>query len=778
VDRTPHSQPGPSQRHLRRRSATIAVLLRHCTNLVAAAVSVAHPPAVASTSGRWLLGALGCWAVYRLATRSPRLVFVLADLLWTLAVCVDIPGIVTEPHFYLSNSAPQAIAGIAIGTFALQVPARLSLPMAALVAASYCWGAAGLIGWRHVVGVDDIYFFLVQWATGLLIRVMMWRISGAVDTARSDRQAAELARQVADARRNNDREQLALLHDTAAATLLLVGQGTPVAPSRLAAQATRDLRALSRPPWLASTAPVNVVAALREDAAHLTTPVRYCGEDAVWLDGPLAAAVVATAREVTNNVDRHAQASVITIQVDPKRVTITDDGIGFAQGASSDGHGIRGSIIERMHRAGGAATITSVPAHGTVAELSWAAAPPGPPLTDPVTDSERVIDRLRGAFSLAAMGFALANLASVVPWGLAYADHTTSQVALAIAAAAAALTALPGVLYGRWRAVWVGAAALAVIAVLQPLLLSPVEVRHDANWSQGAVGWCLLPLLLRWPTRRAVGVLATFWLVPAAINLIHQPTTSMAVFVGHGIATFLIPQVFALLLNSFALDAARAARAESEARMKVVTDETIAAALEADTVRRFSAITDRIRPLLSALSQGDPVTPAIRRQAMAESRTLRALFDEVRHTDNALGRAVELLAARVEARGVEVSLDLDADCPNLSAADVNEFLEPIACLLDLASRHARIVVTVTAGELMGSAVCDVPSADLIEGLAAGTNRAEVVWNAGSGWVTTSLRLPDYTGGGPALPPLGASGDRDMSPPASVGHGLSAPLPAV
>jgi hypothetical protein len=178
---------------------------------------------------------------------------------------------------------------------------------------------------------------------------MIWRIADAVDKAHDDRQAAEVTKIVASARRHYDREQLALLHDTAAVTLLMVGQGAAVSRERLTAQAKRDLELLENRQWLSPSARMNIVPALRETCAHLDTPVRFTGLDALWLERHLGSAVISAAREVTNNVDRHARASLITIDVQPDRVVISDDGIGFAPATAHTGHGIRASIARRRN---------------------------------------------------------------------------------------------------------------------------------------------------------------------------------------------------------------------------------------------------------------------------------------------------------------------------------------------------------------------------------------------------------------------------------------------
>ncbi|MGH3677367.1 MAG: ATP-binding protein, partial [Mycobacterium sp.] len=233
-----------SQRQVMRRATTVGLLMRNTVNLVVAAVALADPASAAQPLGEWLLGTLGVWSLYRIATRSHRVVFVVVDYALVLAVCAAISVLVADPVFYTYNTAPQAIAGTAVISFAVVLPARVSLPMAVVVAVTYAGGAAAVTGWDRVADIGAVYYFALQWATAALIRIMLLRVAAAVDRVGSEREAATLNQRVSDAVRDYEREQLALLHDTAASTLLMVGQGAPVPPRRLAAQAQRDLELL------------------------------------------------------------------------------------------------------------------------------------------------------------------------------------------------------------------------------------------------------------------------------------------------------------------------------------------------------------------------------------------------------------------------------------------------------------------------------------------------------------------------------------------------------
>jgi signal transduction histidine kinase len=79
--------------------------------------------------------------------------------------------------------------------------------------------------------------------------------------------------------------------------------------------------------------------------------------------------MVAAAREALTNVRKHARASqaVVTCHVTAgvATVVVQDDGIGFDPATTRRGAGLRDSVVGRMVRAGGSATIASRPGEGT-----------------------------------------------------------------------------------------------------------------------------------------------------------------------------------------------------------------------------------------------------------------------------------------------------------------------------------------------------------------------------------------------------------------------------
>jgi signal transduction histidine kinase len=79
--------------------------------------------------------------------------------------------------------------------------------------------------------------------------------------------------------------------------------------------------------------------------------------------------MVAATREALTNVRKHARAEqvVVTCHVTAgvATVVVQDDGIGFDPASTRRGAGLRDSVVGRMVRAGGSATIASRPGEGT-----------------------------------------------------------------------------------------------------------------------------------------------------------------------------------------------------------------------------------------------------------------------------------------------------------------------------------------------------------------------------------------------------------------------------
>ncbi|UXA19097.1 ATP-binding protein [Mycobacterium sp. SMC-4] len=691
-----------SRRQLGARAAFVGLLMRNTVGLGVSLVALADPASQAQPLGRALLAIMAAWSLYRLSTRSAAPGWLAVDYLMVLCICLAIPILAPDSGFHLSNSAPQAIAGTAVVSVSVSVAPLTSFMLASGVAAAYAYGAAGVLGWDGVASVTALYYFAVQWATASVIRYMLLGLASTIDRARNERQQVELAQQVNDAVRDYEHEQLALLHDTAASTLMMVGNGTVIDPQRLAAQARRDLALLHDGTWVAPPPWVNITAALRQCAEHITTPVEYDGLERLWLPGRTAQPVIAAVREVMTNVDRHAHASVLRVTVSDDAVTVKDDGVGFDVDAPRTSHGLRDSVVGRMQRCGGGARVLSIPGVGTTVELHL---PTEEPVEGVAEDADDLTAPARTRYGLALTAYAVINLIITVPPANAVAATGLNAI-LGVAAGLSVLVALPRILYGRASFVGPAAIMLLVISIAQPLSVTAGSVIGYAHWAQGAIGWCVLPLILGVRTRVGVAILLGYWVTGNAVVIWQEHSSAALVNIGLGSASILGVQLFALIFYGLMRDAAADAHAETIAHQEVLARERVTSALRAEYQRRYADIVDSVVPLLDSLAQGHPVDRATQLRARAECHRLRALFDQASTFDHPLMQRIRPLVDAAGARHVDVTIDLSGALPDMTDSDIDTLTGALGEVLALAKTHARLVVTVTENSVEVSVVCD------------------------------------------------------------------------
>jgi len=193
----------------------------------------------------------------------------------------------------------------------------------------------------------------------------------------------ELVRQLGSERRERIRseeraEVAAHLHDSVLQTLAMIQR----APTReemttLARGQERELRA-----WLYGRAPATAGTETLRDAfdgmaARVERMHRVAVDAVVVGDAPMderLRALVDAAGEATTNAAKHSGAGTISVYAEVSdgtvNVFVRDEGAGFdAATMASDRRGISESIVGRMERNGGAATVTSTPAEGTEVHL-------------------------------------------------------------------------------------------------------------------------------------------------------------------------------------------------------------------------------------------------------------------------------------------------------------------------------------------------------------------------------------------------------------------------
>ena len=208
-------------------------------------------------------------------------------------------------------------------------------------------------------------------ALALILAPFIWRLGRNLTAERAERIRSQERAEVA-----------AHLHDSVLQTLTLM-QKRSSDPREVAALARRQERELRE--WLADDGAVGedgtnrgFAAALGTAAAEVEDAHRVAIDVVAVGDCPLderAGAVVAAAREALTNAAKFAPDAAISVyaEVTPQRIEVyvRDRGPGFdPEAVATDRRGISESIVGRMRRHGGAATISAVPGTGTEIALS------------------------------------------------------------------------------------------------------------------------------------------------------------------------------------------------------------------------------------------------------------------------------------------------------------------------------------------------------------------------------------------------------------------------
>jgi hypothetical protein len=142
-----------------------------------------------------------------------------------------------------------------------------------------------------------------------------------------------------------------MLHDTAASTLSLVGQGQVVDRETLAARARFDLEAMIR--FSGDGAGLSDLRVMLLAVIDVVEPsVSHRVDQAMWLPTPVVEAFAGAATEAFNNIGRHSgvDRACLEVREAPSRVLvrISDRGRGFDTSALSLGRGLSRSIHGRM----------------------------------------------------------------------------------------------------------------------------------------------------------------------------------------------------------------------------------------------------------------------------------------------------------------------------------------------------------------------------------------------------------------------------------------------
>lgn len=312
----------------------------------------------------------------------------------TVAVAVRRPSAFASPTWIAADVAVAVWTVVAPEVAATGGPFAGGYPFSAVVLAAVNRGftgglaAASVLAWfatRRLLLLDSGLVAAINNAALLYLlgaAVVAWGVQVLRDGERQRLAVeAELSREREERRRAAERADTAAhLHDSVLQTLALLQRRSadPAEVVKLARRQERELR-----DWLggglgALSGPATTLRAALQGAAEeverdhrLTVEVVVVGDAA--LDDGLRA-LAAAAKEALVNAGKHAGVDAVALyaEVDASgaRVFVRDRGKGFdPTTAGTDHRGLRESIVARLDRHGGSATVRSAPGAGTEVAL-------------------------------------------------------------------------------------------------------------------------------------------------------------------------------------------------------------------------------------------------------------------------------------------------------------------------------------------------------------------------------------------------------------------------
>ncbi|SHF53578.1 sensor histidine kinase [Streptoalloteichus hindustanus] len=299
-----------------------------------------------------------------------------ADVVVVCAVCLAQPW--TDAVGAQQDSTSWTLAVVSIVVVAYQWHLRVVPGGVATVLITFAY-LAGVVLSRPeswLVGVPLGVWTAVEAVLARALFTLLTKGAKAADDATERAGRARRAAVVARVRREDEREHLAAIHDTASATLLMVGLGVVRRREAwLSARAAKDREVILGRADACDTE-LDLVGELRENVDAGPLRVRWEAARPTFVPASVAAAFSCAVREAFINVVRHAGVDEVVVQVRREggtvRVEVSDAGRGFEpQGVPNGRYGLTRSIVGRMRGAGGSAEITSIPGYGTRVRLEW-----------------------------------------------------------------------------------------------------------------------------------------------------------------------------------------------------------------------------------------------------------------------------------------------------------------------------------------------------------------------------------------------------------------------
>ncbi|MFI0484431.1 ATP-binding protein [Actinomadura sp. 9N215] len=719
---------GPAESGLRALGRREAAVSRVAVVLGCGLLAIPGAPAPLAAAGLLALALLGCGLYWLSLTRRPAAGWATADLAIVVCVCLTQHWTVSPDLLDGGVSSARAVASLTVVAYQWHSGPRNGAIVAVVVTAAYLAGAAVGDGGAWNALWPKAPWMLVEAALSRILWMLMLR--GARHADHIGRREGDRRRRwaVAAAIRADERDYLAALHDTAAATLLMVGLGGARGRA-LAEQAGRDVRILSgHLEHGGAEADLAEMLGTTIGRSSLTVHQKASGP----LPMPLrpAVAICRGVHEALANVARHAGVSEATVSAgrdgDGVRVEVRDRGRGFVP-AEVPRHrrGVSMSIVERMAAAGGSGSVTSLPGAGTRVTLTWS------PASERAGRATEGVWRTRSAYVTVAgflRGMRLAVVGIIValllvwelPMMASGGGHGPRPFAVQVTAYCVMLAVAIGsgmriMLHRPIRRPvrWLMLAVVVVASVAASAGTPMEELGGPSHWNYGNVGWFALLLLMDAPLR--VLIAATFLDYAVALVLLTVAGES-------GFGTLAVLTTASVLIWSYHLGVVFATWAlrriaETAARIsleeeRLRTRDAVGRRLHGERQSRFAALATAVIPLLTGLASGtlDPADPEVRRDCALEAARLRRLFAESDDVPDPLVHELEAYIDDVERRGVAVSLAVRGRRSTLDPLARRALTEPALWALLMVASAARITVVAAPAEVTVSVVGDVGDA--------------------------------------------------------------------
>ncbi|ALG11129.1 hypothetical protein AOZ06_33390 [Kibdelosporangium phytohabitans] len=707
---------GSAERELLSTGLRYALGLRLVVVAMASLVSLLLEPAPRPMLAAGVVLALNAWnawyAYQRL--RGGGVVLTIADVTVVSAVCLTQLWTAT-PDTAAAASWVFVTAAITVVAYPWQIGAVAITVATVLIMAAYLAGGAIAApdNWAATVPVQ--LWMLMEAALSFALYRFVRRGARIADRLVARNEQLRMQAAVAAARRDDEREYLAALHDTASATLLMVGAGVVTKPEPwLSDQAARDLEVIRGREDIPA-GQVDLLAMLREVSDRTPLTVRWQAPSPVTVPAVVGIALSRGTREALTNVVRHAAVDDAEVRVrrdgDTVTVEVADQGCGFdAASVPGNRFGVARSLVERMSRIGGTAEVRSEPGHGTTVRLESPVVVKESGGGDADIIAKRFLRGLRWA--LVAMNLVILyglDLPKLLTSTDAYTTVVPQYLALGVGTAISlwagfstwrGSTRIPG----RWPLV----VLVFAVSILATQTVLPERRLGIAHWSEGDIAWSLALLLLDERAVVFIGVIVTQY----ALTFVHVATggTSAVTVAGAVNATVVVLAyqmavgMIATVLRGIAVSAARIAREEEELR----TSEVVADQLHNDRKERYAVVADTTAPLLAGLASGelDPGDAAVRRRCSLDAAKLRRLFAE--GASDPLLHELRGYIELAERNGVSVRFAERGNRPTVPSEARRALTEPAVTMLATATRMARVTVVGTGKSVTVSVVSDSP----------------------------------------------------------------------